>query len=311
MIRFYIINYNLLAMKKRVLGLVCFALMFGVVFSACKRENKAGNTLQVEQNLEVKKKTTIVPEFQIFKAEDSTEFCRVELSIEYPVKGEELYLDSVRNWMNNILKTDVFNWEGGNIRKFKGDLSDGQKLVNHYAAAQMKKDIDKDERDFLREMGVMYECSHNVEVSFKGENLTSVYFSTYVYTGGAHGGILNSAAIFNNKDGKQIGREIFKDTKKVKSHIIRGLMKYFEVKNKRALSECLLVSLDTLPLPVINPYFNENGLVLSYNQYEIAPYAAGMPTDIITWKECQEYLKPEIFELIKNDVDKKSTKKKK
>ncbi|MDY6394066.1 MAG: hypothetical protein SPL98_03260, partial [Bacteroidales bacterium] len=88
-------------MKNCVLRFICFALMFGVVFSACKKENKTGNTLQVEQNLEVKK-TTIVPEFQIFKAEDSTEFCRVELSIEYPVKGEELYLDSVRNWMNNI-----------------------------------------------------------------------------------------------------------------------------------------------------------------------------------------------------------------
>ena len=116
-------------MKKRVLGLICLSIMLIVIFSACKKENKAGNTSQVEQNLEVKK-TTIVPEFKIFKAEDSTEFCRVELSVEYPVKGEELYLDSVRNWMNNILKTDVFNWEGGNIRKFKGDLSDGQKLAH-------------------------------------------------------------------------------------------------------------------------------------------------------------------------------------
>lgn len=297
-------------MKKRVLGLICLSIMLIVIFSACKKENKAGNTLQVEQNLEVKKKTTIVPEFQIFKAEDSTEFCRVELSIEYPVKGEELYLDSVRNWMNNILKTDVFNWEGGNIRKFKGDLSDGQKLVNHYAAAQMKKDMDKDERDFLREMGVMYECSHNVEVSFKGENLTSVYFSTYVYTGGAHGGMLNSAATFDNKNGKQIGWEIFIDKREVRRHIIQGLMKYFEVKSKKDLADCLLVSLDTLPLPVTTPYFNKNGLVLTYNQYEIAPYAAGMPTDIITWKECQHYLKPEYFDLIKNDIEKISSKKK-
>ncbi|MBQ4420753.1 MAG: hypothetical protein II878_04310 [Bacteroidales bacterium] len=136
-------------MKKRVLRLVCFALMFGVVFSACKKENKAGNTLQVEQNSEVKEETTITPEYQIFKAGDSTEFCRVELSIEYPVKGEELYLDSVRNWMNNILKTDFFNWEGGNLRKFKGDLSNGQRLVNHYAAAQMKKDMIKMKEIFL------------------------------------------------------------------------------------------------------------------------------------------------------------------
>lgn len=297
-------------MKKRVLGLIYLTIILAVVFSACKKENKAENTSQSVQNSEVEEETTIAPEFQIFKAEDSTEFCRVELSIEYPINGEELYLDSVRNWMNNILKTDVFNWEGGNIKKFKGDLSDGQRLVNHYAAAQMKKDMDKDERDFLREMGVMYECSHNAEVSFKGENLTSIYFSTYVYTGGAHGGMLNSATTFDNKNGKQIGWEIFMDKRKVKKHIIQGLMKYFEVKNKKDLADCLLVSLDTLPLPVTTPYFNKNGLVLTYNQYEIAPYAAGMPTDIITWKECQDYLRPEYWELIKKDIEKISSKKK-
>ncbi len=298
-------------MKNYKFKLICLAIIFVITFFACKKENNKVETSQIEGEISQDEINVETPEFEDFKAKVSSEFCDVELDIEYPTKGEQIFLDSVRNWINDILVQDVFNWEGGMVRRFKGDLSDGKQLVKHYAKAQMKTDLDEDEKEMLRDMEIKYECSHKADVTFKGENLTSISFSTYVYTGGAHGGILNSAVIFNNKDGKQIGREIFKDTKKVKSHIIRGLMKYFEVKNKRALSECLLISLDTLSLPVTNPYFNENGLVLSYNQYEIAPYAAGMPTDVITWKECQEYLKPEIFELIKTDVDKKLTKKKK
>ena len=292
-------------MRKYLLGFVGLFMAMGVVLSSCKRDNNPQNT----QNLTENEEAATATEFATFEAKEENEFCNVKLTIDYPIKGEQVYLDSVRRWIDNTLCRDAFDWEGGKLKKYRGDWSDGEKLVKHYAKAQLKTDMDEEEKSFLREMEVSYECAHTADVTFEGEQVTSMYFSTYVYAGGAHGGILSESATFYNNSGKRVGWEIFKDTKKVKAHIMKGLMKYFEVGDKQSLDECLLLSQEELPLPATMPFLNEQGVVLMYDQYEIAPYSAGMPADVITWKECQDYLTPEFWEMIKNDVEQTSTKK--
>ena len=45
------------------------------------------------------------------------------------------------------------------------------------------------------------------------------------------------------------------------------------------MEACLLdVQVYNIPLPKNPPYFTQDGLTFVYQQYEIAPYAAGMPT---------------------------------
>ena len=204
-------------MRKYLLGFIGLFMAMGVVLSSCKRDNNPQNT----QNLTENEKTATATEFATFEAKEENEFCNVKLTIDYPIKGEQVYLDSVRRWIDNTLCRDAFDWEGGKLKKYRGDWSDGEKLVKHYAKAQLKTDMDEEEKSFLREMEVSYECAHTADVTFEGEQVTSMYFSTYVYAGGAHGGILSESATFYNNNGKRVGWEIFKDTKKVKDYKVK------------------------------------------------------------------------------------------
>jgi len=49
-----------------------------------------------------------------------------------------------------------------------------------------------------------------------------------------------------------------------------------------------------------NPYLTEDAVVFHYNPYEIAPYSMG-PVDVTIWStEIEQYLTPEVIELLRN-----------
>ncbi|MBQ2591047.1 MAG: DUF3298 domain-containing protein, partial [Paludibacteraceae bacterium] len=72
------------------------------------------------------------------------------------------------------------------------------------------------------------------------------------------------------------------------------------VKSNEELGEMLLgVDYRNIPMPSVNPYFSKNGLEFIYGQYEIAPYACGMPQFTIPYSRVEPLLKEEIVKLIK------------
>ncbi len=276
--------------RSNLLLLACIAMVFASSFIGCKKQ----------QN-EVTESVTITPSFKTFTSADSNEFSTVEISVEYPIGGEKLYLDSVRNWINDILSVDVFA-EDGYVKRFSAKQDDGQALVKYYSTARLCNDIDNETKSFLKQQQVRYECSENIKVSFLGKNLTSYISQTYAYMGGAHGGIINASAVFNNKTGEMLGWDMIKDTLKLKSYIVDGLLEYFETDSKQSLTDRLFqISLDELPLPILKPYFNEDGLVVMYGQYEITSYAYGMPFAIIPWDNLEQVLTGNVLELIDKD----------
>jgi hypothetical protein len=58
-----------------------------------------------------------------------------------------------------------------------------------------------------------------------------------------------------------------------------SLKVYFGVKTDDELAEMLIdVPVYNIPVPKTPPYIIEDGILAVYQQYEIAPYAAGMPS---------------------------------
>ena len=64
------------------------------------------------------------------------------------------------------------------------------------------------------------------------------------------------------------------------------------------LRDFLLIDSDIIPLPAWPPYPSLNSLVFAYQQYEIAPYAAGMPAFAISFGELAPYLTPEAKKIL-------------
>ena len=56
---------------------------------------------------------------------------------------------------------------------------------------------------------------------------------------------------------------------------------------------------DDIPLPEAAPLFTKDGVKLTYGQYEIAPYAAGMPSFVAPYAEIAPYLSRAAREMVK------------
>ena len=76
---------------------------------------------------------------------------------------------------------------------------------------------------------------------------------------------------------------------------------YFEVKTEKEFNDMLLVNNGTLSFPVNPPYFEEKGVCFLYQQYEIAPYAAGMPQCLIPFETLRPYFTEATLDLLDMD----------
>ena len=82
----------------------------------------------------------------------------------------------------------------------------------------------------------------------------------------------------------------------------KGIAQYFSEGGMEIAQEELdnYLSLETgvVPFPGWTPYPGEDGLVFTYQQYEIAAYAAGMPEFTVPYADILPYLTPEAKALL-------------
>ena len=119
------------------------------------------------------------------------------------------------------------------------------------------------------ESALVWEAQIDGEVMFESPKIISIAITSYVNTGGAHGITNISFLNFDAVTGKRIlktnmftNENAFKDTVKP----------YFEAAIK---DDDMLFDPDNFQLPA-NIGYNEEGVVLLYNTYEIAPYSTGI-----------------------------------
>ena len=118
---------------------------------------------------------------------------------------------------------------------------------------------------------------------FQSTEIVSIAITSYLNTGGAHGNTSISFLNFDTATGKRILNEnLFTDIEAFK-HIAKT---YFdeEVKDKTILFES-----ESYTLPE-NIGFSEEGLILLYNTYEIAPYVTGIIEFTIPFEKANDYL---------------------
>ena len=210
---------------------------------------------------------------------------------DYPTKGDRTLIDSVRQFINKAL--------GG---AFQGDLSQGDSLLAFYAhqwekeMRQMYNEI-AEARGNDQDMAPMY---HSVTI--KQEYNTPLYITyiinTETYSGGAHGMHESKGVTFQKEDGHVFCNDILiKNRDKEFNNLIRdGLFRYFSeqdmpLSSDIELSTALQVDdIHNIPLPTAPLYFTPEGIVMVYQPYEIACYAAGSPTFTIPYHRISPYL---------------------
>lgn len=216
----------------------------------------------------------------------------IKYCIHYPVSGEPAMVNALRQYIAEAMGVKT------------AELSDGKALIQQ--ALTSKYAELKAERDEMQSDGRMDVPPLEYECDIVPQNPTDHYITLsttiYEYHGGPHGSTLGVGTSFSKADGRKLGYNLLKNTgtPAFMELVKTGLKEYFTsngevVKTDSQLFECLLLpgDLSTLPLPAHDPWLTDEGFLFSYQQYEIAPYAAGMPSFVIDYDKIAPYLTDE------------------
>ena len=151
-----------------------------------------------------------------------------------------------------------------------------------------------------------YYNNYTASISTQTEKYVTLEETHEIFTGGAHGAYIVSGLTFRTSDGARMGWNLFDMSKKAEliARLKKGVMDFLEVSTEEELQDQLQVLWDDpdtpenelefgLPLPRAVPYVTTKGVAFIYQQYEIACYAAGLPSVVIPAEELRDLLSEE------------------
>ncbi|MBR4772662.1 MAG: DUF3298 domain-containing protein [Bacteroidales bacterium] len=227
----------------------------------------------------------------------------------------------IRNQLIDIMDHQLSSiglYDGGRMfPKYDGDLSNTADLLEYYCRKGSEA-IETHAMDFYNEVKQNVEDEEELEFIPRCEydfTLGKVYESTnfvvylsedYNYMGGAHGGVSGMGDItFDKRNGKIFDNFLKADALEPMQGLLeKGLAEYFEEPDgsddAASVRERLFLydGDTTIPFPAWTPSPDEYGLSFTYQQYEIAAYAMGMPSFTIPYDEVKPFLTPEAIELL-------------
>ena len=314
-------------MKTKLLFLITAV---SLSFASCG--NKNAETAEIEDAF------AYPLEIENYTFSDSSKYANISIKAVLPVAKDSVS-QVIRDSLVNIIGNSIRSYQGSQmedskplIAKYNGDEKDAKSMLDYYSKAvskllnsQAKEDYDERVKYWEEDTTLTEEqrkefkegvtpWDYSMDVTKTSEDSTFVVFNDteYAYIGGAHGGVFGWGGItFRFSDGS-IVKDFLKDNvvKDMQPLLKKGLKEYFnenadeKIKTDQQLMEQLMLpeeSKGLIPLPAWTPCPDEKGkgLVFTYQQYEIACYAVGMPSFVLSWDELKPFLKEDILEDIK------------
>lgn len=227
----------------------------------------------------------------------TTAGCKVYLAAPLP-DDTTAAAAAVRQWMNQEL--------GG---AYEGDAADAQSMAQFYGNAKaeaVKADMAANGEDGSE---TDQYCDYTqFAKEFETALIVTFTKNEYRYMQGAHDDAALSGATFRKSDGLKLGWNMFSSEglEKLRPLLCRTLMRrYFRIKNKDEFFDTLLVeNADSVfPLPETEPFCRVNGVQFVYQQYEIAPYSAGMPQCTLPYSALDSLFAPMMKPLVESTAD--------
>ena len=267
----------------------------------------------------------VAAEFQTdsigIEREDS--MASVTISVDWPTSGNDSLVQTIRHYICEALAVSP-------IQEGKPEVTlydDGQKAVETTVNSRYQE-LQHDWKEIKEDgyPGMTFSYYLHVFKLEEADNYVTYETNSEGFMGGAHGFASAMCTTFRKRDGMKIGytteydqkketfilkeQTLFKDpaSPQLAKLIKEGVLSYFKecdesITNDEQLSE-MLISVDDvnhIPLPSAAPSFTKQGLSFVYQQYEIAPYAAGMINFNIPYEKILPFLTDDAAELIKQN----------
>ena len=246
----------------------------------------------------------------------------IKVSVQWPTSGNDSLVTAIRQYVCEELQTSLIQ-EGQPEIKYYDDGQEAVQALVDTAYNELTASWKEAKND-----GIPNDMTYSCYVKISKLEETDLYI-TYLsnhegFQGGAHGYATASYQTFRKRDGLRIGyqtkfnreteqfekqnQNLFKDPQspELAQLIKEGVRSYFkdgeqDVATDEALKDMLIGvdDVNAIPLPSNAPSFTKQGLTFVYQQYEIAPYAAGIINFDLPLDKVRPYLTKEAAELIK------------
>lgn len=259
-------------MKKICLGVFCLTMV--LLLASCQKKHMATSMKGLaDKNLET---TVIRCADSLIKKDYSI---RVSITAEFPKNSKDALSASVQEWISEQLGST-----------YQGSFAKGKSMLKYYVDKQMKV-LD------AWENGMPGEITYDVRIRkiYETDLLVTYQYEMEGYFGGAHGARAVQGVTFRKVDGRRMDWNIFLPDKswEVQKLITKTIQKdYFEIEDDKEFHDALLIGEyeDILPRPQTCPVYVKDGLSIIYQQYEVAPYAAGMPSCVLPYAQVKPLL---------------------
>ncbi len=226
--------------------------------------------------------TELVFENQTFQKKTSlpcNENCP-HITVKIPVaKDAPVVADSINKKVFSVLKQIVYFGE----KPYKSTNYKG--LLDSFIASyeKMQKDFPKDTFG--------WEAEIEGTLKYSSDSIINIEIKHYTYTGGAHGYQGLRSLLFDPHTGKSISTDkLFKDKNAFTAFAEKKFRAQYKIpENGPVNATGYQFENDQFQLP-INIFYTDKGLLLHYNQYEIASYAEGPKELLLSYTEVNEYL---------------------
>ena len=252
--------------------------------------------------------------------EEEDSMASVKAYIDWPTNGNDSLVQAIRQYICEELSSRPFQEGEPEVKLF----DDGQEAVKATVSNCYQEMVAswKEIKD-NGYPGMQFSYYQRIKLLENNEHYVTYLTNSEGFQGGAHGFATAAGQTFRKSDGKRIGYEtkynhetetfykkdqtLFKDAESPKLYALikEGVRSYFqEFEDSLTTDEQLkdlLIEVDDvnrIPLPSAPPTFSKNGLSFIYQQYEIAPYAAGMINFDIPYEKIRPFLTPEAVALI-------------
>lgn len=272
-------------MMKKLKQMTCVSLMSVLLSTSFSYANFDKNTnMEKIQNVEIfslkykKMNVNDIFNVELKNINENTEFFKSDIRYPYLkiknkyLENEDFNIKVIEN-INKIMRNYSVNFK----EKIKEDSKDYKK--------QYEDIFSKSKEKYMK---YQYEAYSDYKITYNKNNLISIPMKLYEFTGGAHG--MSYLKVFNYDliSGKEIKlRDMFKNDinykaiidKYIKQQIQENKDIYFsEEQGFKGISDNQSF------------YIEEDGIVVYFGLYEIAPYYVGIPKFKLTWDEFGEYL---------------------
>lgn len=266
------------------------------------------DTLEIEtENVVDTSNDTIVTVKNTFKK--SNDYADVKLEVNLPAEISDPRSPKY-SVMSEITKKlwDAFDkittasyGEGTRMfRRYTDDWTNRKAVINYYGKGAFDY-LEKGSKDDLAECMEyweegdpkpeprMYALDVELNKIYESKNHVVFCITWYGYAGGAHGGSRSSYVTFSKHSGKQVVNVIDPKCQKVlQQEMKKGLCEYLDCDLKDLREQ--LMDLTVIPMPQEPPHLSKDGVVFEYGQYEIGPYAIGMPSFTLPYEKVKDFL---------------------